>query len=47
MKPERTNEDFCPVCNREWDLCECESDYKEQDLIDQDDDNIESGFNIY
>ena len=33
----RTNEKFCPVCNQEWDLCECKQDFNENDLLEKDD----------
>ena len=32
----RTNKDFCPVCNQEWDLCECEQEFNENDLLKKD-----------
>ena len=42
-----SNKDFCPGCNREWDLCICDELYPEESLIERDDQNIESGYNIY
>lgn len=43
MKP-RTNEDYCPVCGKEWDLCTCEDLFPEAMLIDLDEVLIISSF---
>ena len=44
---QNSNQTHCPVCNQEWDLCECDDLYPEQYLLDQDDQDVESGLNIY
>ena len=49
MKPNepRSNRDYCPECQNEWDLCNCDELYPMDSLLNQDDQNIESGFNIF
>ncbi len=49
MKPNepRSNRDYCPECNERWADCPCEQLYPMESLLNQDDQNIESGFNIF
>ena len=34
---QHSNRTHCPVCNQEWDLCECEQEFNENDLLKKDD----------
>ena len=43
----RSNRDYCPECNERWEDCPCENIYPEDSLINQDDQDVESGFNIF
>ena len=49
MKPNepRSNQHYCPECNERWEDCDCEQLYPMESLLNQDDQNIESGFNIF
>ena len=44
---QHSNKDYCPVCWELWEECTCEDEFDEGDLIERDDQDIESGYNIY
>lgn len=41
-----SNQDICPVCNKEWELCNCDQLYPEPELIRLDDELILSAIDF-
>lgn len=46
MKPNRSNQHYCPACGFKWEFCDCEQSYPEQMLIELDDQMIMSAIDF-